>query len=360
MNRLPSRLLGAVASLSLLTVVGCANPSADQNAATDTGSPPSATTGEINIYSSRHYDTDDALYDTFTNETGIKVNLIEGKDDELIERIKNEGSNSPADILLTVDAGRLWRAEEEGLLQPVKSEVLETNIPASLRDPDGYWFGLAKRARVIVYNKDTVDPSELSTYEDLADPKWKGRVCIRSSTNIYNQSLLGSMIESDGAEATETWAKGIVANLAREPEGGDTDQILAVAAGQCDVAVVNHYYWARLASSDVAEEQDAASKTAVFFPNQDGRGTHVNISGAGVIATSPNSDSAIAFLEYLTSPEAQEIFAQGSMEFPVVAGVEEPPVVASLDDFKEDAINVSSYGENNPEAVQIADRVGWK
>lgn len=361
MNRSTSRFLGAIAGLSMLTVVGCTNQPTDQASSSTPESENSAEiTGEVNVYSSRHYDTDAALYDTFTEETGIKVNIIEGKDDELIERIKNEGSNSPADILLTVDAGRLWRAEEEGLLQPVDSDVLESKIPESLRDPDGLWFGLAKRARVLVYNKETVDPSELSTYEALAEPEWQGRVCIRSSTNIYNQSLLGSIIESDGEQAAETWAKGIVTNLAREPEGGDTDQILAVAAGQCDVAVVNHYYWARLASSEDAAEQDAASKTAIFFPNQDGRGTHVNISGAGVLATAPHQENAIAFLEYLTSPEAQKIFAEGSMEFPVVAGAEEAEVIKGLGDFKEDSINVSAYGENNPEAVQIADRVGWK
>lgn len=364
MNRSTSRLLGAIAGLSMLTVVGCANQPTDQASSTPgsetTSEAAVETTGEVNVYSSRHYDTDQALYDEFTEQTGIKVNIIEGKDDELIERIKNEGANSPADILLTVDAGRLWRAEEEGLLQPVESDVLSSAIPESLRDPEGLWFGLAKRARVIVYNTETVQPSELSTYEALAEPEWQGRVCIRSSTNIYNQSLMGSIIETDGEQAAEEWAKGIVANLAREPEGGDTDQILAVAAGQCDVAIVNHYYWARLASSDDAAEQDAASKTAVFFPNQEDRGTHVNISGAGVIATSPNEENAIAFLEYLTTPEAQRIFAEGSMEFPVAEGAEEAPVIAELGDFKEDSVNVAAYGENNPKAVEISDRVGWK
>lgn len=360
MNRSKSRFLGAIAGLSMLTVVGCANQTTDQASTTPGSETPAAAAGEVNVYSSRHYDTDDALYEEFTKQTGIQVNLIEGKDDELIERIKNEGANSPADILLTVDAGRLWRAEEEGLLQPVESDVLTSTIPESLRDPEGLWFGLAKRARVIVYNTETVDPSELSTYEALAEPAWQGRVCIRSSTNIYNQSLLGSIIESDGEQAAEEWAQGIVANLAREPEGGDTDQILAVAAGQCDVAIVNHYYWARMASSDDAAEQDAAAKTAVFFPNQEDRGTHVNISGAGVIATAPNEENAIAFLEYLTTPEAQRIFSEGSMEFPVAEGAEEAPAIAELGDFKEDSINVATYGENNPKAVEISDRAGWK
>lgn len=316
--------------------------------------------GEVNVYSSRHYDSDDAIYDRFTEETGIEVNLIEGDADELIERIKNEGANSPADVLVTVDAGRLWRAEEAGLLQPVDSEALTQAIPANLRHPDGLWFGLTQRARVIVYNKDTVDPAELSTYEALAEPQWKGRVCIRSSSNIYNQSLLGSMVETDGAEATEAWVKGLTENLAREPEGGDTDQIKAVAAGQCDVAIVNHYYWARLAKSDTPEDKSVADATGVFFPNQDGRGTHVNISGAGVVATAPNPDNAVAFIEFLATPEAQQIFAESNNEYPVVEGVEVDPVVSALGDFKVDEVNVSSYGRNNAEVVKLVDRAGWK
>src|SRR5918994_6366497 len=214
---------------------------------------------EVNLYSSRHYDTDVALYEAFTAETGVAVNLIEGDADQLIERIKAEGRNSPADVLITVDAGRLWRADEAGLLQPVSSPVLEEAIPAELRHPDGKWFGLSQRLRGIVYTKDRVDPSEIRRYEDLADPKWQGRICIRSSTNVYNQSLVASMIEADGLEATETWAEGLVANLARPPQGGDTDQILAVAAGECDLAVSNHYYLVRLMKSDEADESEAAA-----------------------------------------------------------------------------------------------------
>jgi iron(III) transport system substrate-binding protein len=315
---------------------------------------------EVNLYSSRHYDTDVALYDTFTEQTGIVVNLIEGDADQLLERIKAEGRNSPADVLITVDAGRLWRADQAGILQPVSSPVLEQAIPAELRHPEGKWFGFSQRVRGIVYAKDRVDPSEITRYEDLADPKWQGRICIRSSTNVYNQSLVASMIEADGIEATEAWAKGLVDNLARPPQGGDTDQIQAVAAGECDVAVVNHYYFVRLLESEAAEERAIGDKVGILFPNQDGRGAHANISGAGVIATAPNKDNAVKFLEYLTTPQAQTYFAQGNYEFPVVEGVKLDPVLEQWGAIKTDAINAAKLGENNPDAVKLMDRVGWK
>ncbi|MGB3493611.1 MAG: Fe(3+) ABC transporter substrate-binding protein [Elainellaceae cyanobacterium] len=365
MNLTKRKLLAAIAGLTTFAIASCSNQGSPDttSSTTDTDSASESVAepvGELNLYSSRHYDTDESLYDGFTNKTGIEINLIEGDADELISRIKSEAENSPADVLMTVDASRLWRAEEEGLFQPVESETLEATIPDNLRHPDGLWFGLTQRARVIVYNKDTVDPSELSTYEELADPKWKGRVCIRSSSNIYNQSLLGSMVESIGADATEEWAKGLVANFAREPEGGDTDQIKAVAAGQCDVAIANHYYWARLAKSDDATEQDIADQVGVFFPNQGDRGTHVNISGAGVLVNAPHVEEAIAFLEYLVTPEAQEIFALGNNEYPVAEGVKLDDVVAEMGDFKVDTVNVSTYGYNNSEVLQISDRAGWK
>ena len=315
---------------------------------------------EVNLYSSRHYDTDVALYESFTEETGIEVNLIEGSEDELIERIKAEGRNSPADVLITVDAGRLWRADQAGILQPVSSAVLEERIPANLRHPEGKWFGLSKRLRGVVYAKDRVDPAEITAYEDLADPAWEGRVCIRSSTNVYNQSLVGSMIETLGVEETEGWAKGLVANMARPPQGGDTDQIKAVAAGECDVAVVNHYYLARLIKSDSEEDRAVAERVGIVFPNQDGRGAHANVSGAGVVATAPNRDNAVKFLEYLTTPAAQEYFAQGNNEFPVVAEVKADPVLEAWGEIKTDAVNAAKYGENNPEAVMLMDRAGWK
>ncbi len=318
----------------------------------------------VNLYSARHYDTDDQIYTGFQEATGIRVNVVEAEADQLIERIKSEGQNSPADILMTVDAGRLWRAEQEDMFQPVTSSVLSEAIPENLRHPDGLWFGLTKRARVLVYNKDTVDPSELSTYEDLADPKWRGRILVRSSTNIYNQSLVGSMIAAHGAEETEAWARGLVANLARNPEGGDTDQIKAAAAGLGDIAISNTYYLARLVKSDKPEEQAIAEKMGVFFPNQgdgpNGRGTHVNISGAGVVKTAPNAEAAVRFLEYLASPEAQRIFAESNNEYPVVEGVEVDAVVAGFGEFKADPLNAAVFGSNNPEALRITDRAGWK
>lgn len=314
----------------------------------------------VNVYSARHYDTDVELFDSFTEQTGIKVNLIEGDADELIERIRSEGANSPADVLITTDAGRLWRAEDASLLASINSDVLSNAIPENLRHPEGKWFGLSRRARVFIYNPETVDPSELSTYEDLADPKWQGRICIRSSGNVYNQSLLASIIETDGVEAAEAWAQGLVANLARPPQGGDTDQIKAVAAGECDVAVVNHYYYARLAASDQAADQEVAAATALFFPNQGDRGTHVNISGAAVLEGAPNRENAVAFLEFLVTPEAQAVFANGNFEYPVIENVELSPVVAAFGNFTSDSVNVSILGANNPNAVLMMDRVGWQ
>jgi iron(III) transport system substrate-binding protein len=353
-------LVTSVTGLTLLVSIGCSNQAPLGEAGERETGTNAANAGEVNVYSARHYDTDEALYDNFTKETGIQVNVIEGKEDELLERIKSEGTNSPADVFITVDAGRLWRAEEEDTLQPITSPVLEKAIPENLRHPDGLWFGLTERARIIVYNKKEVKPSELSTYEALAEPQWKGRVCVRSSSNVYNQSLLGSMVESKGVEATENWARGLVTNFAREPEGGDIDQIKAVAAGQCDVAIANHYYVARLAKSADPQEQATANQVGVFFPNQNSRGTHINISGVGVVADAPNKENAIKFLEYLVSPEAQKIFAEGNNEYPVVAGVETAPILNSYGDFKSDSVNVSAYGRNSPEAVKIADRVGWK
>ncbi|WP_119679932.1 Fe(3+) ABC transporter substrate-binding protein [Indioceanicola profundi] len=316
--------------------------------------------GEVNIYSSRHYDSDQLLYDAFEKETGIRVNLIEGKDDELIERMKAEGRNSPADVLVAVDAGRLWRAQEAGILQPVSSDYLSKTIPPQYREKDGHWFGLSSRARVIIYNKDAVKPEELSTYEDLADPKWKDRLLIRSSTNVYNQSLTGSILAAHGPEKTEEWARGIAANLARPPQGGDTDQILAVAAGEGDVAISNTYYFGRMLNSDDPKVKAQAEKVGVFFPNQNDRGTHVNISGAGVAAHAPNKANAIKFIEFLAGPEAQKIFADANYEYPVLSSVPPHPTVAAWGEFTADKLNAAEYGRNNAEALKIMDRAGWK
>jgi iron(III) transport system substrate-binding protein len=314
----------------------------------------------LNLYSSRHYDTDDLLYAGFRAATGIRVNVVEAEADQLIERIKSEGQNSPADILMTVDAGRLWRAEQEGLFQPVTSTALSTAIPDNLRHPDGLWFGLTQRARVLMYNKDKVNPTELSTYEDLVDRKWRGRLLTRSSTNVYSQSLVGSLIAAHGSAETEAWARGLVDNLSRDPQGGDTDQIRAVAAGLGDVAISNTYYLARLIKSSKAEDQAVAEAIGVFFPNQDDRGTHVNISGAGVVKTAPNAAAAVQFLEYLATPEAQRIFAESNNEYPVVEGVAIDSVVAGFGEFKSDSLNAAVFGRNNPEALRITDRAGWK
>ena len=315
----------------------------------------------VNVYSGRHYQTDEALYAGFTKATGIKVNRIEASEDAIIERIRNEGERSPADVMITVDAGRLWRADQLGLFQPVKSATLEKRIPESLRHPDGHWFGFSTRARVIAYNKARVKTGEISTYEELADPKWKGRVCMRSSTNVYNLSLMGALIDHLGEARAEAWAKGVRENLAQEPKGGDTDQLKAVAAGLCDVTVSNQYYYARLARSTKPDEKQVAEQLGVVFPNQASWGTHVNISGAGVLKQAPHREAAIKFLEYLASDEAQRYFADGNNEWPAVRGVKvDNPVLNALGDFKADRLNVAVLGKNQPSSQKIYDRVAWK
>jgi iron(III) transport system substrate-binding protein len=341
---------GVIASTAV-AAAGC-SPSAT--------SPSKKQSQVVNLYSARHYDTDQAIYDNFTKQTGIKVNLIEAEADKLIERILSEGANSPADVLMTVDAGRLWRAQQAGVLQPVPSQTLKAAIPENLREPEGHWFGFAKRVRVIVYNKSKVKPEELSTYEDLVDPKWKGRLMVRSSNNIYNQSLGGSILAQLGPQKTEAWAKGVVANLAKPPEGNDVAQIKAVAAGQADISLVNSYYLVRLAKSDKPENQELVAKVGVFYPNQGDRGAHVNVSGGGLVKTAPNREAGIKFLEYLASPEAQAMFAGGNHEYPAVLSVKPDPLLASFGSFKEDSLNAAVYGKNNAEALQIMDRAGWK
>ena len=314
----------------------------------------------LNLYSSRHYQTDDALYDNFTKQTGIRINRIEAGEDALLERLKNEGDKSPADVLVTVDAGRLWRAEQMGLFLPVKSALLTERVPAELRHPDGLWFGFSTRARPIFYAKGKVDPAQLRNYEDLANPKFKGRICIRSSSAMYNLSLMSSMIAAVGPEKAEAWARGVVANFARDPKGGDTDQLKAVAAGECDIAVSNTYYYVRLMKSSNPAERAAAEKIGVIFPNQDNRGAHVNISGAGVLKFAPHKENGVKFLEYLASDSAQAYFANGNNEYPVVGKVKANPELDSLGEFRKDAVNVAVYGRNQAAAQQIYDRAGWK
>ena len=313
----------------------------------------------VNVYSARHYDTDDRIYSAFEERTGIKVRLIEGKSDALLARLKREGKRSPADVFITVDAGRLFQAERQRVFQPISSKRLMTRVPANLRHPKGLWFGLTKRARIILRSKERVKEGEITSYEDLAKPKWKGRVLIRSSSNVYNQSLVGSMIVAHGVKGTEAWCRGLVANMARKPQGGDRDQIKGVAAGEADVAVANSYYYARMLSGTPAEKA-AAAKVAVVFPNQDGRGTHVNLSGVGVCAHAPNKANAIKFVEFLSGELAQKTFAAGNNEYPVVRGVETVPVLRNFGTFKEDAVNAAAFGNNNLTAVRIMDRAGWR
>lgn len=315
---------------------------------------------EINIYSSRHYDTDLELYDTFTEQTGIEINLIEGTSDELIERIRNEGINSPADIVITVDAGRLWRAKEAGVLQPYESAVLDAAVAPEVRDVDKYWVGLSRRVRGIIYNKQQVSPDDLQGYWELAGEEWRGRICVRSSNNIYNQSLVASLIETHGVEDTEAWAEAFVANFARDPQGGDTDQIKAVAAGLCDLAIANHYYLARLIESQQQEDREVADQVGIYFPPAEYGGAHVNISGAGLAANSPNKENATRFLEYLVTEEAQRLYAIANNEFSILEEIELPGVLRSFGEIESDAVNVTSYGENNPEAIRLMDRVGWR
>lgn len=316
---------------------------------------------ELNLYSSRHYQTDEALYSGFTKATGIKLNRIEAGEDPLIARIINEGAASPADVLVTVDAGRLWRAEQSGLFQPVQSKVLDERLPANMRNPNNQWFGFSARARVIIYNKASVNPADVQNYEDVAGPKMKGKVCTRSGSHIYNLSLMSALIEHNGEAKAEQWAKGIVDNFARSPKGGDTDQILAVASGECGVAITNSYYYVRLMKSTKPEDQKVVAATGLIWPNQKTTGTHMNISGAGVIKTAKNKDAAIKYLEYLTSNEAQTYFAEGNNEWPVVKGaVLNNKELASLGTFKMDTLNIGMLGKNQPAAQKIFDRVGYK
>jgi iron(III) transport system substrate-binding protein len=315
----------------------------------------------VNLYTARHYKSDEALYAGFQKRTGIRVNRIEGGEDALFERIKNEGPHSPADVFITSDIGRIWRAEQAGIFAAVKSPVLAQRIPSTLRDPENRWFGFSARARIIVYNKSLVKPGELSDYEDLADPKWKGKICVRSSTHPYMLSLTASLIAHLGEQKTESWVKGLKDNLARDPKGGDTDQIKGAASGECAIAVTNQYYLVRLMRSAKSADRQVAEKLGVVFPNQTGRGTHLNISGGGMLRHAPHKDNALAFLEYLASDEAQAYFANGNNEWPVVANVKlNNPALESMWKFKTDGINVSQLGKYQASAQRISDRVGYK
>lgn len=342
-------LLAAVAGLGLALLSAC---SGSDEQATDAA----PVTGEINIYSSRHYDTDLALYDDFTKQTGIKVNRIEADADALIERIQAEGEFSPADLLITTDAGRLWRAEQAGILAPVDSKLLEERIPAALRDPQKRWFAMTTRARIIIYNKAKGVPQGLATYEDLAKPEFKGRICMRSSSSTYNIALLASIIAHEGEARAGAWAKGVVANFQRPPQGNDMSNIEAVAAGACDISLVNTYYLARFATPEKRKVLDAVG---IIFPNQSTTGTHVNMSGAGVVKTAPNRANAVRFLEYLSSESAQKYLAGGNNEYPAAKGIAPTSAVEALGSFRADPLGAAEIGRNEAAATRLFNAARW-
>ena len=319
---------------------------------------------EVNVYTSRHYDSDDALYEEFTEETGIKVNIISGKGSALLQRLKVEGKNSPADIFFTVDAGNLWKVQKEGLFQSIQSEKVLTEVPENLRGPNDEWTAIAKRARVIFYNPENISDElvENFNYEDLADQKWNKRIVIRSSNNMYNQSLVASLIENIGEEATEKWAKKLVGNFARKPQGNDRSQIIAVANGEADLALANRYYIVIMLSGSAGQEQlEAAKKVKMIFPNQENRGAHINISGAGILKNAPNKDNANSFIEFLISKRVQKYMIDKSYEYSVLNDVAPSIEIAGFGtNFKEDQTSVRSFGELNPDAVKLMDRSGWK
>ncbi len=327
--------------------------------------PAAAQDAVLNLYSARHYQTDEALYGNFTKATGIKINRVEAGDADLLARLKAEGSASPADVIVLVDAARLWRAEQDGLFQPVKSAVLEQRIPTSLRGGAGHdgvqWFGMTTRARVLVIDKTKLKPSDVDTYEKLASPAFKGQICTRSGSHPYNLSLFGSVLESVGPVAAENWLKAVAGNLARAPKGGDTDQIRAVAAGECAVAISNSYYYARLMKSSKPEDKTVVERTQVVFPNQADRGTHVNISGAGVARHAKNREAAIKFLEYLASDSAQRMLADGNNEHPAVLSVQvDNPALLALGKFKAETVPIDKVGASTATVQQMLDRVGYK
>ena len=318
---------------------------------------------EVNVYTSRHYDVDDILYEEFTKKTGITVNIISGSGGALMERLRAEGKNSPGDVFFTVDAGNLANFQKAGLLQSIESETIKNTVPPELRGPNNEWVAIAKRARVIFYNPDSVSAEDIEniSYEDLADEKWKGRVVVRSSSNMYNQSLVASLISNLGIESTELWANKFVNNFARTPQGNDRSQLMAVANGLADVAIANTYYIGIMLAGKGGQDQlDAAKKLKIAFPNQDNRGTHVNISGGGILKYSPNKDNAEKFLEFLLSEQAQTHIVNNSFEYPVIDTISPHPIIESFGEFKMDKTSVVNFGKFNPDAVKLMDRAGWK
>ena len=317
---------------------------------------------EVNLYSQRHYEVDKQQYKRFEALTGIKVNVVKANADELIERLKNEGTNSPADLFISVDAGKLYKASNLGLLQKVNSSIIESNVSDDLKDVNGFWIPITYRARILVYSKDRVNPAELSTYSSLVDPKWKNRILVRSSTNSYNQALLSSMVANKGSESASQWANQVVKNFARDPKGSDRDQVKAIAAGQGDVAIVNSYYIGLLMSSDNEEELKAGNSVGVFFPNQGvgESGAHINISGIGVVKNSPNKENAIKLIEYLTGIEAQNNYINTSHEYPVNPNVKPSDISTSWGEFQRDSLDLNLLGVYRNESIEIFDMSGWK
>src|SRR5690554_204264 len=314
----------------------------------------------VNVYTHRHYKADDQLFSDFTEATGIKVNIVNASADELIQRLETEGENSNADILITVDAGRLYRAQEKDLLQPIQSEILETNIPEKFREEKGHWFGMTYRARIIAYAKDRVDPESIKRYEDLTDPQWKGKILTRSSENVYNQSLLASIIIAEGEDKAKEWAAGVVTNMARNPKGSDRDQVKAVASGEGDIAVVNTYYIGLMLNDENPEERKVGESVGIIFPNQENRGTHINISGIGVTKHAPHKENAIKLMEFLSGIEAQQTLANLNYEYPINPDASKASILKTWGDFKSDAVELYKLGEYNSKAVKIFDEVGWK
>lgn len=314
----------------------------------------------VNLYSARHYDSDLPLFERFTEETGIKVNRLEGNADQLIARMKSEGPSSPADLFITADAGALWRAEQAGLFQPIQSDVLESRIPANLREPGGKWYGFMRRARVVAYDSEKVRPEEIDTYAKLAEPRFRGKLCVRSADSVYNLSLVGAMIEEVGLAEAEKWVQGVVANMARPPEGGDRDQIRAVGAGVCEIALTNSYYYIRMANGDREADRKVTQRVKLGFPSLNGRGAHVNISGGGVTANAPNKDNAVRLLEFFASADAQKHIASHNNEFPASPDVPPPPPVDRYADFTANPMSVAAFARRQPEAQSLMSKAGWR
>ncbi len=347
MNR--RTLLGLAAGLAVLTACG-----AQPNGSADAGA------GEVNLYSARHYDGDKQVLERFTEETGIRVNVIEGRPDELVARIQSEGEASPADLFVAADAGAMWRAQQANLFQPTQSEALTAAIPAQYRDPENRWFGFVRRARIVAYDSAKVRPDEVDTYEKLASPRFRGKLCVRSSDSVYNLSLLGALIEAWGPQRAEEWARGIVANMARPPEGGDRDQIRAVGAGVCEVAITNSYYYIRMANGDNADDRAVTERVKLAFPSLDGQGAHVNVAAGGVMARAPHRDNAVRLLEFLASADGQTRIARLNNEFPASPNVPAPDPVAVHANFTAHPMPAAAFAARQPEAQSLMSRVGWR